>query len=137
MKCEIIAEKTEQKTTKFWAEIFASIHIGLSFCVSFILQLFKFFLYSIMRPLTVGLVQMASDYFFKPFLTICFNGIIQPILIFLYNIATSLRDLCDPIAEACGFFFRDIAVLFKAIRLCSYKNVHEVCDSKSRTKCEC
>lgn len=90
-----------------------------------------------MRPLTIGLIQMASDYFLKPFLTICFNGIIQPFLIFLYNIATSLRDLCDPIAEAFGFFFKEIAVLFKAIRLCTYKRVHEVTDTKNRLKCEC
>ncbi|XP_044254974.1 uncharacterized protein LOC123005341 [Tribolium madens] len=140
MKCEIIAEKTEKYTTKFWAEFFASIHIGVSFCVSFILQLFKFLLYSIFRPIFVGLMQMWSDYLFKPFLTTLFNGVIQPFLIFLYNIATSVRDLCDPIAEAFGYYCRELAVLLRAIRLCSYKKngkEDNSCDYKKKYKCEC
>lgn len=39
---EEIAEKTEKYTTRFWAEIFGTIHIGFSFLTSFILQLFRF-----------------------------------------------------------------------------------------------
>ncbi|KAJ3631807.1 hypothetical protein MTP99_012913 [Tenebrio molitor] len=140
MKCEILAEKTERYTTRFWAEFFASIHIGVAFCISFILQFFKFLLYSILRPLTVGLMQLASDYLFKPCLTTCFNGLIQPFLIFLYNIATSVRDLCDPIAEAFGYFCRELAVLFRAIRLCTYKkntNDDVNCGCTKKYKCEC
>ncbi|XP_063923290.1 uncharacterized protein LOC135137533 isoform X1 [Zophobas morio] len=140
LKTEILAEKTERYTTRFWAEFFASIHVGVAFCVSFLLQLLKFLLYSVMRPLFVGVMQMSSDYFFKPFLTTFFNGLIQPLLIFLYNIATSMRDLCDPIAEAIGYFCREVAVLLKAIRLCTYKkntsddNANSDCNKKA--KCE-
>lgn len=69
------------------------------------------------RPLLVGFIQLTSDYFFKPLLTIAFNGFLQPIFILLYNIATSFRDLCEPIARAFGFFINEIAKLFKSIRL--------------------
>lgn len=65
---------------------------------------------------------MFSDYFIKPLLTIFFNGIIQPILIFFYNIATSFRDLCEPIAQTFGFFIHEIAIFFRAIRLVEINN---------------
>ncbi|KAH0821307.1 hypothetical protein GEV33_001484 [Tenebrio molitor] len=39
MKCEILAEKTERYTTRFWAEFFASIHIGVAFLTILILIL--------------------------------------------------------------------------------------------------
>nr|CAH7749870.1 unnamed protein product [Callosobruchus chinensis] len=128
---EILAEKTEAHTTKFWAEIFGTLHIGISFATSFILQLLRFLLYSIIRPLTVGLIQLVSDYFFKPFLATLFNAVIQPPMIFLYNVATSLRDLLDPIAEGIGYFFREVAQLIRAFRIVEYKKLcrcgDEVC----------
>ncbi|XP_029172114.1 uncharacterized protein LOC114941328 [Nylanderia fulva] len=118
------AEKTDQAATRFWAEIFGTIHIGIAFVTAFILQLFRFILYSVIRPLTVGILQLVADYFVKPLLSILFNAIVQPILILLYNIATSFRDLCEPIAEAIGLFLREIANLCAAIRLVEVKHVH-------------
>ncbi|KAL6426115.1 hypothetical protein ACFW04_008998 [Cataglyphis niger] len=118
------AEKTDQAATRFWAEIFGTIHIGIAFVTAFILQLLRFILYSVIRPLTVGILQLIADYFLKPLLSILFNALIQPVLILLYNIATSLRDLCEPIAEAIGLFLREIANLCAAIRLVEVKHVH-------------
>lgn len=111
--------------------------MGVAFCISFILQLFKFLLYSIFRPLSVGLMQLGSDYFFKPCLTTLFNGIVQPILIFLYNIATSVRDLFDPVAECCGYFFKELAVLCRSIRLFNYHSCGKNnCECKQKCQCE-
>ncbi|XP_043259641.1 uncharacterized protein LOC122401519 [Colletes gigas] len=118
---EKCAEKTDQAATRFWAEIFGTIHIGTAFVTAFILQLIRFLLYSIIRPLTVGVLQMLADYFIKPCLSIVFNALIQPFLILLYNIATSLKDLCEPIAEAIGLFLREIANLCAAIRIVEVK----------------
>nr|XP_012230686.1 PREDICTED: uncharacterized protein LOC105677001 [Linepithema humile] len=118
------AEKTDQAATRFWAEIFGTIHIGTAFVTAFILQLLRFVLYSVIRPLTVGVLQMIADYFVKPLLSILFNALVQPMLILLYNIATSLKDLCEPIAEAIGLFLREIANLCAAIRLVEVKHVH-------------
>ncbi|XP_036149406.1 uncharacterized protein LOC105834230 [Monomorium pharaonis] len=118
------AEKTDQAATRFWAEIFGTIHIGIAFVTAFILQLLRFVLYSVIRPLTVGIVQLIADYFIKPLLSILFNALVQPVLILLYNIATSLRDLCEPIAEAMGLFLREIANLCAAIRIVEVKHVH-------------
>ena len=114
---EKCAEKTDQAATRFWAEIFGTIHIGTAFVTAFILQFIRFILYSIFRPLTVGILQLFADYFIKPLLSIFFNALVQPVLILLYNVATSFKDLCEPIAEAIGLFLREIANLFAAIRI--------------------
>ncbi|XP_060820800.1 uncharacterized protein LOC132909769 [Bombus pascuorum] len=118
---EKCAEKTDQAATRFWAEIFGTIHIGTAFITAFILQLVRFILYSIIRPLTVGILQLLADYFIKPLLSIVFNALIQPVLILLYNIATSFKDLCEPIAEAIGLFLREIAHVCAAIRIVEVK----------------
>jgi hypothetical protein len=84
--------------------------------------------------LIVGGIQLASDYFFKPLLSILFNGVIQPILILLYNIATSVRDCCEPIAITLGFFLREIGNLCRSIRLV---DVNTVRLPKDRPSCHC
>lgn len=38
---ESLAEKTEYYTTKFWAQIFGTFHVGISFIISFLLQLIR------------------------------------------------------------------------------------------------
>ncbi|KAJ8913439.1 hypothetical protein NQ315_017183 [Exocentrus adspersus] len=118
---EHLAERTEAYTTRFWAEIFGTLHIGVSFCISFVLQLFRFLLYSLFRPLTVGLIQLGTDYFLKPCIAILFNAIVQPPLIFLYNVSTSFRDICRPLAEAMGFFLREMAVGIRAFRIIDFR----------------
>lgn len=141
MTTEEMADKTEKHTIRFWAEIFGTIHIGFSFATSFVLQFFRFILHSICRPLTIGLIQLASDYFFKPLLVTIFNGVIQPILIFIYNIASSIRDICDPVSEGIGYFLNAIAVLLKSFRIvesvtenCKCQTEPCKCDKKSNSK---
>ncbi|EEB11085.1 hypothetical protein Phum_PHUM087180 [Pediculus humanus corporis] len=114
---ECLVEKTDEVATKFWGEVFGAFEVGVAFFISFFLQLYRFLFTSIIRSLTVGLLQIFSDYFFKPFLTIIFNGIIQPFLILGYNIATSFRDLCLPISQTFGFFAKEIANLCRSCRL--------------------
>ena len=157
---ELLAEKTEIYTTKFWAHFFGTINIGCAFVTSFFLQLVRcglkrtvktftyelmcisvcrFVLQGVLRPLTIGLVQMLSDYFFKPLLTVAFNAVVQPPLIFLYNVTTSLRDLLDPLAEGLGYFAKQTAVIFKSIRCVDVKkHKHCSCNDAEVTdkKCE-
>lgn len=38
---ELLAERTEIYTTRFWAELFGTVHIGFAFFTSFILQLLR------------------------------------------------------------------------------------------------
>lgn len=59
---------------------------------------------------------MTSDYFIKPALTIIFNGVLQPPMILLYNIFSSICDMCEPIGKTLGHFLRPIAAVLKQIR---------------------
>ncbi|XP_069677976.1 uncharacterized protein [Periplaneta americana] len=122
---DIYIESSDDYANHFWADIFGTLHLFFTFITHFILQLLRFLLYSILRPLTVGIIQIFSDYFIKPLLSILFNGVIQPILILLYNIATSFRDFCEPIAQAIGYFLREAAIVFRAIRLVEVYNIKE------------
>lgn len=132
---EALAERTEAYTTKFWAELFGTFNIGFSFLTSFVLQFLRFILYTIVRPLTVGILQLTSDYFLKPLLCAIFNAVIQPILIFLYNIASSIRDFCDPVAEAVGFFIRELSTPIRAFRIVEVrKEIRENVPSKQGYK---
>ncbi|KAG5885989.1 hypothetical protein JTB14_025384 [Gonioctena quinquepunctata] len=132
VKTEAMAEKTEEYTTRFWAELFGTVHIGFAFITSFILQMTRFLLYSVIRPLTVGMMQLVSDYFFKPLLATFFNACIQPPLIFFYNIASSVRDCCDPVAEGIGYFLREIAFVIRSFRIVEVKS-----DRCSESPCKC
>lgn len=87
------------------------------------------------RPLTVGILQILADYCIKPFLSIVFNALIQPFLILLYNTATSLRDLCEPIAETLGFFLKETANVLKACRVVEIKKNAQEMDKKVITTC--
>lgn len=118
---ELLAERTENYTTKFWAEMFGTLHIGFSFCTSFCLQFCRFITVSLIRPLTVGLMQVSSDYLLKPLLATVFNAVLQPPLIFLKNLAVSFRDFVRPLAESIGFFLREIATVFSAFRFVEVK----------------
>lgn len=89
-------------------------NIFITFC--------RFIFQSIVRPLIVGFLQIFSDYFLKPCLAVIFNGILQPIMIFLYNWMTSVRDLLYPLAESIGYFIREIAVICKAMRCFQFRS---------------
>ncbi|KAK9508558.1 hypothetical protein O3M35_006091 [Rhynocoris fuscipes] len=119
---DMAIERVEAHATRFWAEIFGFIHLFNAFIIAFILQLYKFMLYGLIRPMLVGLVQLTSDYLIKPTLTVSYNGFIQPVFIFMFNILTSFRDLCVPLAKGIGYFLHEIAVVFKAIRLFDWKH---------------
>uniref|UniRef100_T1H1X1 Uncharacterized protein n=1 Tax=Megaselia scalaris TaxID=36166 RepID=T1H1X1_MEGSC len=80
---ESLLNQTEYYANRVWAEIFGSLQIGVTFFISFVLQLYRFILYSLFRVLIVGFLQITSDYCLKPIMTVLFNGFLQPPLIFL------------------------------------------------------
>ncbi|XP_011501542.1 PREDICTED: uncharacterized protein LOC105365145 [Ceratosolen solmsi marchali] len=117
LKTEKVAEKTNLKITRILAEIFGLFHLIASILTTSILQSLRFILFSFVRPLTIGVIQLIADYFIKPLLSITFNALIQPILILLYNTATSIRDCCEPLATTFGFFIKEIATLIGSFKL--------------------
>ncbi|XP_075160983.1 uncharacterized protein LOC142233821 [Haematobia irritans] len=111
------AESTTHYATKFWAEFFGSLNIGVTFVVTFLLQSYRFILYSLINTLLVGWLNMTSDYLLKPLLMVIFNGFLQPLLIFCFNILTSIRDILEPIADTINNFCKPLATVVRSIRL--------------------
>lgn len=124
-----LAQRTSDYATHFWAEVFGSLHIGVTFLVTFILQSYRFILYSLINTLMVGMLQMTSDYLIKPLLTVLFNGYLQPPLIFCLNILSSIRDMLQPIADAVNSFMKPVATVGRSVRL-----VHVTYNKKNITK---
>uniref|UniRef100_A0A1B0C0Y3 Caveolin n=2 Tax=Nemorhina TaxID=44051 RepID=A0A1B0C0Y3_9MUSC len=112
-----LAERAVFYTTRFWGEVFGSLHIGFALIVTFMLQTYRFFLYAFINTLLVGFLDMTSDYFVKPLLTVIFNGFLQPPLIFCFNLLSSVRDILEPIAETANNFMKPIATIGKSVRL--------------------
>lgn len=64
----------------------------------------------------VGLLQITSDYFLKPLLSVIFNGFLQPPLVLLQNIFISCGNVLRPIAECIENFLAPVGKLLSAIR---------------------
>lgn len=124
-----LAQRTTDYATKFWAEFFGSLHIGVAFMVTFLLQSYRFILYSLVNTLMVGLLHMTSDYLLKPLLTVAFNGFLQPPMIFCFNTLSSMRDILEPIADTLNNFAKPIATVGRSVRL-----VHATYNKKNITK---
>eukprot|EP00099_Drosophila_melanogaster_P021927 NP_649257.1 uncharacterized protein Dmel_CG3698 [Drosophila melanogaster] len=124
----VLADRATTYATHFWAELFGLLHIAVAFVVAFILQSYRFVLYSLVNTLIVGLLHMTSDYLLKPLLTMLFNGYLQPPLIFLYNVLCSARDILDPVATTLNNLMKPLATVGGSIRLVdvNYRQVHKL-----------
>lgn len=124
----VLADRATTYATHFWAEFFGLLHIGVAFLVSFVLQSYRFVLYSLVNTLIVGLLHMTSDYMIKPALTVIFNGFLQPPMIFLYNVMCSMRDILEPMADTINNFVKPLAILMGSLRLVNvnYRNVRHL-----------
>ena len=130
---EILAQQTYHHATKFWAEVFGTLNIGLTFIVAFLLQLYRFILYGFLRALIVGFMQITSDYLIKPILAISFNGFLQPPLIFLQNIFKAISEVGRPIAKLLEYFVQPFVNLLNAFRIVQLtKNERTIVKHKKR-----
>ncbi|XP_017080310.1 uncharacterized protein LOC108114066 [Drosophila eugracilis] len=123
----VLADRATTYATHFWAELFGLLHIAVAFVVAFILQSYRFVLYSLVNTLFVGLLDMTSDYLLKPLLTMLFNGYLQPPLIFLYNILCSVRDILEPVANTLNNFMKPLATVGNSLRMVdvNYRQIHK------------
>lgn len=128
LSSDYLAQQTTDCATKFWAEFYGSIHIAVAILIAFLLQTFRFFMYSVVRPTAVGLMQIIADYGVKPILTVLFNGFLQPPLILGLNVFNSVADMLEPLARTVAHFIRPAVELCQAIRLVEISHYHHGVD---------
>lgn len=114
---ETLLTQTEYYANRVWAELFGSLQIAVTFFLSFVLQFYRFLLYSVFRVFVVGVFQITSDYFLKPLIAVLFNGFLQPPLILLFNTMTSLQDVLMPVAQTVNNLLIPFTNILKSIRL--------------------
>lgn len=122
---DVLAEQTLQHATRFWAEMFGFINIGVTFFVTFLLQFYRFILFAIFRTFICGILQITSDYLLKPLFAVIFNGFLQPPLLFVQNIFISGGNVLQPIATCFGNFLSPLGMLLKSIRFVEINHCHE------------
>lgn len=115
-------------TVQFWVNVFSIFHEAISFFTSFALELLKFLLHSVAHPILWGTLQVISEYFFQPCLSITFESLIKPVFKFIQNVVESFRDICQPLAQSLGYFFLECSSFCKACRLVDVYYVNEECD---------
>lgn len=125
LSSDYLAQQTTDCATKFWAEFYGSIHIAIAVVIAFVLQTFRFIMYSIVRPMLVGSLQIVSDYGVKPLLTVIFNGFLQPPLILGLNLLNSMADMVEPLARTVASFVRPLVEVFRACRLVEITHYHQ------------
>jgi len=102
---------------RIWQEVFAVIRIILSVVIFFVVELFKFLAKHIFQPLVIAIFMSFGDYVIKPLLSVFFNGFVQPVSIFMWNVFTGMRHMFNPIGEILRRVFEQVAMLFRSIRL--------------------
>lgn len=86
----------------------------------------SFILYSMLRAIIVGFLQITSDYFIKPLLAVLFNGLCQPPLIFIRNMLQAICGMLDPVAKLLTTILHPITDVVRAFRVVEVKNINRL-----------
>ncbi|XP_076451410.1 uncharacterized protein LOC143287334 [Babylonia areolata] len=112
-----VAEKMEGYIKRGWQEFFGVLRIVTSVFVSLVVEAVNFITDHIFRPLFVGLLTTSGNRLVKPLLAGLFNLLLQPLVIFLWNLASGLRHACQPLIDIFGGFLAKVTLLVQAFRL--------------------
>ncbi|KAJ1162512.1 hypothetical protein NDU88_002980 [Pleurodeles waltl] len=112
-----LADSSEKLIRRCWREVFGLLGIFANLVTVFLIELITFLSKSIFQMLAVGMMTAIGDHIIKPFLVSLFNNILQPVLIFLMNILTSLRNLTYPFIDVLRGVSLQFAVVLQAFRL--------------------
>ena len=113
----IFISRCERLSKRIWKEIFAVIRMIFSVFIWFFIELFRYLAKHIFQPIVHGIFAAVGDFVFKPLLSALFNGFMQPLSIFLWNVFTGLRHMFRPVGEILERVFVQFAMLFRSIRL--------------------
>ncbi|XP_013382588.1 uncharacterized protein LOC106153267 [Lingula anatina] len=119
-----IADKAEMISRRIALEFFGVLRLIVGFFIIFVVELYRFVMRHILHPILVGILVVTGDYLIKPVLSAIFNGILQPVSIFLYNLFVALRTGLNPLIDIINGFARQVAVILGAFRLVVVNNTH-------------
>lgn len=100
-----------------WQEFFAALRILTGFVFIFLVELLLFLIRDTVYKLSVKIIVIFGNFLVKPLLSNVFNAIIQPVLVFLWNIFAAIRNMFEPIIDILRSIAHQIAVVLEALRL--------------------
>ncbi|XP_051890031.1 uncharacterized protein LOC127580504 [Pristis pectinata] len=112
-----LADWSDDVIRHCWRELFAVVRILVNVVSLFLIELVNFLSRSFIQILVAGLLTVIGDHMLKPLLATLFNSLLQPIMIFLLNIFTSIRNLLNPLIDIIRRLVMQIAALLHAFRL--------------------
>lgn len=109
--------RVDRLMQRIWQEVFAILRMALSIVIFFIVELLKFLAKHIFQPLVIAIFMSFGDYVIKPLLSVFFNGMVQPVSIFMWNVFSGMRHMFNPIGEILRRVFEQLAMLLRSVRL--------------------
>jgi hypothetical protein len=109
--------RVEGYAKRGWQEFFAVLRIITSIFVLLAVEALQYVTNYIARPLLLGVLSMMGNRLVKPLLAGLFNLVIQPFLIFSWNVASGVRHVLNPLIDVLGAVTSKLAVLLQAFRL--------------------
>ncbi|RUS74215.1 hypothetical protein EGW08_018021 [Elysia chlorotica] len=110
-------EDIERLFRRVWREVFAVLRVIISFFVLFISELLRFLLNSVVRILVLDTIAALGDQLLKPFLTVMFNSVLQPLFALAWNVFNSAFQALDPLVRLTGVIMSQVAMVLAAFRL--------------------
>ena len=109
--------RVEGYVQRGWQEFFGVLRILTSIVVFLVVEALNYVTNHVARPLFLGVVVMTGNRLVKPLLAGLFNLILQPLVIFSWNLASGVRQLCQPLIDILGGVTSRLAVILQAFRL--------------------
>ncbi|XP_076115275.1 uncharacterized protein LOC143083034 [Mytilus galloprovincialis] len=111
-----IAEKFERILIRIYQEFFGVIRIITSIAILLLVETLNYVLKYVLQPLVVGVLGTIGEFFFKPLLSIFFNGFVQPFGIFLWNAAVSFRHMFGPLGDILRRILKEVSMCCKSFK---------------------
>ena len=91
--------------------------IVTSIVVFLLVELSDFLINHVLRPLLMAYMVTVGNNLVKPLLAALFSLVLQPFLVFLWNVFSGIRHVCQPVLEIVGSLMTQGAILLRAFRL--------------------
>ncbi|KAL8601448.1 hypothetical protein ACOMHN_042452 [Nucella lapillus] len=112
-----IAEKWEKLIQRGLREFFGVLRIIVSVAIFLVVETTHFLTNHVARPIFLGVIVTVGNHLLKPVLAGVFSLILQPALIFLWNVFSGARNASRPLVDVLGSVMAKCAILLQSFRL--------------------
>ncbi|XP_072858530.2 uncharacterized protein LOC140707810 isoform X1 [Pogona vitticeps] len=120
-----MAKRSEKAIQQGLKEFFGFLTLLMKVPTLFMVELIHFLSKVVFQGLVVDLITAIGEEMLEPLLAALLHSIFQPLMIFLLNVLSGVRDLSCPVMDILKGLSLQVAVVLKAIRLVEIHNCPE------------